>query len=88
MYSGPKPSFYKTPGLYGSIIISLSEISLQISYLYLAIFGDNDIHFFPLFIIFLLIGIEKGADYFLVIMMTLAPWSAKYMPQKTVGANP
>jgi hypothetical protein len=35
-----------------------------------------------------LIGIEKGADYFLVIMMTLAPWSAKYMPQKTVGANP
>lgn len=48
MHSGPTPSFYKTQGLDGAIIASLSQISLQINYIYFGIFEDNDIHFLGL----------------------------------------
>jgi len=50
--------------------------------------GDKVIHFLPRFIKFLLIYIEKGAGSFRATKTTYAPWSAKYIPQKTVGAKP
>jgi len=45
-------------------------------------------HFLLRFKMFLLMGIETGADYALATRITSAPWSAKYMPQNTLGASP
>lgn len=49
---------------------------------------DRQIHFLFLFIRLVSIGIEKGADYGLAIIVTFAPASAKNKEQKTEGAKP
>lgn len=43
---------------------------------------------FPLFIKLIELGSGMEDESFLQINVTFAPWSAKYIPQKTEGANP
>ena len=49
---------------------------------------DKQMHFLFLFMRFCSIGMEKGADYGLAIIVTLAPASAKNSEQNTEGAKP
>ena len=69
-------------------MISLFFINCTIIYLYLIFLGDNVTHFLPRFIKFLSIWIDTGAGSSRATKITDAPWSAKYIPQKTEGARP
>lgn len=68
--------------------MSLVLMSSSMIRFYTLAFTDRITHFFPLFMRFWLTAMDMGAGSFLPTRMTSAPWSAKYMPQNTVGASP
>jgi hypothetical protein len=63
-------------------------INSSIICFYFASLGESVIERFPLFIKLVELGRLMEEESFLHTNITLAPWSAKYIPQKTDGANP